>query len=38
MIRGKGWDTIAHDAYLLIGLSLFFMFANVLALRKHRKI
>jgi ABC-2 type transport system permease protein len=38
MIRGKGWDTIALDAYVLLGLSLFFMFANVLALRKHRKI
>jgi ABC-2 type transport system permease protein len=38
MIRGKGWDDIALDAYLLIGLSLFFMAANVLALRKHRKI
>jgi ABC-2 type transport system permease protein len=38
MIRGKGWDAIALDAYLLIGLSLFFMAANVLALRKHRKI
>jgi ABC-2 type transport system permease protein len=38
MIRGKGWDAIAFDAFLLIGLSLFFMFANVLALRKHRKI
>jgi ABC-2 type transport system permease protein len=38
MIRGKGWDAIAIDAYVLIGLSLFFMVANVLALRKHRKI
>jgi ABC-2 type transport system permease protein len=38
MIRGKGWDAIALDAYILIGLSLFFMAANVLALRKHRKI
>jgi len=38
MIRGKGWDAIAFDAYLLIGLSLFFMLANVLALRKYRKI
>jgi ABC-2 type transport system permease protein len=38
MIRGKGWDAIALDAYLLLGLSIFFMFANVLALRKHRKI
>jgi ABC-2 type transport system permease protein len=38
MIRGKGWDAIALDAYVLIGLSLFFMLANVLALRKYRKI
>jgi ABC-2 type transport system permease protein len=38
MIRGQGWDAIALDAYLLIGLSLFFMVTNVLALRKHRKI
>jgi ABC-2 type transport system permease protein len=38
MIRGKGWDAIALDAYVLLALSLFFMFANVLALRKHRKI
>ena len=38
MIRGKGWDVIAFDVYLLLGLSLFFMAANVLALRKHRKI
>lgn len=38
MIRGKGWEAIALDAYVLIGLSLFFMLANVLALRKHRKI
>lgn len=38
MIRGKGWETVAIDAYVLLGLSLFFMCANVLALRKHRKI
>ncbi|MDB5052594.1 MAG: ABC-type multidrug transport system, permease component [Bacilli bacterium] len=38
MIRGEGWPDIAVDAYLLIGLSIFFMLANVLALRKHRKI
>lgn len=38
MIRGKGWDAIATDVYVLIGFSLFFMIANVLALRKHRKI
>ncbi|WP_438446681.1 ABC transporter permease [Gorillibacterium sp. sgz5001074] len=38
MIRGEGWSSIAIDVYLLLGLSLFFMGANVLALRKHRKI
>jgi ABC-2 type transport system permease protein len=38
MIRGQGWDAIAVDVYVLLGLSLFFMAANVLALRKHRKI
>jgi ABC-2 type transport system permease protein len=38
MIRGKGWEAIAIDAYVLLGLSLLFMAANVLALRKHRKI
>lgn len=38
MIRGQGWDGIALDVYVLAGLSLFFMAANVLALRKHRKI
>lgn len=38
MIRGKGWETIALDVYVLIGFSLLFMTLNVLALRKHRKI
>lgn len=38
MIRGEGWSTIAIDVYILLGLSLFSMAANVLALRKHRKI
>jgi len=38
MIRGEGWSSIAIDVYLLLALSLFFMAANVLALRKHRKI
>lgn len=38
MIRGEGWSAIAADVYLLLALSLFFMAANVLALRKHRKI
>lgn len=38
MVRGQGWDSIATDIFVLLGLSLFFMAANVLALRKHRKI
>lgn len=38
MIRGKGWSDIAIDVYVLLGFSIFFMVANVLALRKHRKI
>jgi len=38
MIRGLGWSDIARDAFVLIGLSLIFMTANVFALRKHRKI
>lgn len=37
MIRGKGWNSIALDVYVLIGFSLLFMILNVLALRKHRK-
>lgn len=38
MIRGKGWSDIAVDVYVLIGFSLLVMAANVLALRKHRRI
>lgn len=38
MIRGKGWDAIASDVYVLIGFSLLFILLNILALRKHRKI
>ncbi|RIX54004.1 ABC transporter permease [Paenibacillus nanensis] len=38
MIRGEGWNSVAFEIYLLIALSLFFMAANVLALRKYRKI
>ncbi|WP_168119410.1 ABC transporter permease [Paenibacillus sp. HB172176] len=38
MIRGQGWQDIDLDLYILIGLSLLFMAANVLALRKHRRI
>ncbi|WP_070120498.1 ABC transporter permease [Bacillus marinisedimentorum] len=38
MIRGKGWEAIALDLYVLIGFSLVFMLLNILALKKHRKI
>lgn len=38
MIRGKGWSEIAFDVYVLIILCLFFIVANILALKKHRKI
>lgn len=38
MIRGESWSSIAFDVYILLALSLFFMAANVLALRKHRRI
>lgn len=38
MIRGEGWSAVAVDVYVLIGLTLAFMAANVLALRKHRKL
>jgi ABC-2 type transport system permease protein len=38
MIRGEGWSSIAIDVYVLLALSVVFMTANVLALRKHRKI
>lgn len=38
MLRGKGWETIATDVYVLLGFSLAFMIANIFALRKHRRI
>ncbi len=38
MVRGDSWSDIAMDIYILLGLSIFFMIANVYALRKHRKI
>lgn len=38
MIRGKGWDAISFDLLILLILSLFFILANILALRKHRRI
>ncbi len=36
MIRGQGWQAIDVDVYVLIGFSLFFMTANIFALKKHR--
>ncbi len=38
MIRGDSWSDIAMNIYILLGLSFFFIIANVYALRKHRKI
>jgi ABC-2 type transport system permease protein len=38
MIRGRGWEAIAFDALVLIGLCVVFTLMNVLALKKHRKI
>lgn len=38
MLRGEGWSGIAADVYVLIGISAVFIAANVLALRKYRKI
>lgn len=38
MIRGQGWEFIAFDVYVLIAICIFFMLANILALKKYRKI
>lgn len=38
MIRGKGWNDIAIDVYVLIIICVFFIFANIIALKKYRKI
>ncbi|ACJ34345.1 ABC transporter permease [Anoxybacillus flavithermus] len=38
MIRGKGWEAISFDVYVLVGFSLLFMILNVLALKKYRKL
>lgn len=38
MIRGQGWESIALDVYVLIGLCLFFITANIMTLKKYRKI
>lgn len=36
MIRGKGWEDIAVNIYILISFCIFFTIANILALKKHR--
>lgn len=38
MIRGKGWKDIYIDALFLSITCIFFVIANILALKKHRKI
>ncbi|MNW31428.1 Inner membrane transport permease YbhR [compost metagenome] len=38
MIRGKGWDAISVNVWILIGFTVLFMLLNIAALRKHRKI
>lgn len=38
MIRGGGWADIAKDVYVLAGFSVVCLIANVVALRRYRKI
>ncbi len=38
MIRGKGWSDILFDAFILILICIIFTLANILALKKYRKI
>lgn len=38
MIRGKGWSSIVFDVLVLSMFCIFFIIANILALKKHRKI
>ncbi|MDW5299593.1 MAG: ABC transporter permease [Sedimentibacter sp.] len=38
MIRGKGWSSIAFDVLVLSMFCIFFIIANIFALKKHRKI
>ena len=37
MIRGKGWNDIQGDVYVLISICIFFIIANVITLKKYRK-
>lgn len=38
MIRGKGWNDISFDVLILILICAFFIIANILVLKKYRKI
>jgi ABC-2 type transport system permease protein len=38
MIKGKGWDAISFDVLVLCSICLFFIAANILILKKYRKI
>lgn len=38
MIRGKGWSHISSDVFVLVGICLFFMLANIVVLKKYRKL
>ena len=38
MIRGKGWNDIVFDVLILILICVFFIIANIFALKKYRKI
>lgn len=38
MLRGKGWNDIVFDVIILILICIFFILANILALKKYRKI
>ncbi|UQZ81054.1 Inner membrane transport permease YbhR [Paenibacillus konkukensis] len=38
MIRGKGWYDIQNDVFVLAGICLFFIVANVLVLKRYRSI
>lgn len=38
MLRGEGWTDVAPEVCILFALALLLAFANIFALRKHRKI
>lgn len=38
MIRGKGWNDVVFDIIILILICIFFIIANIFALKKYRKI